>query len=274
MARIPRAGRERVQYWVYFDRQFKSKFIAPVVLLNEKLPKEGSVAQKIVPLALRIRCTNCRRESERRGHCEHERAIVKEAEMLFNDTPHDVQPEFPLQLDLRGVDESFLEELLQDSIEDDTKITDDDLYLSKLPRQFIRCISDDLSIEMVLEKSIGKTDDELWAGQWVKVCDVGESCRKCGKILIYDPEKGECDEGIERVVQFHGLKTGTMRITVIDLICRSCNHVNLLMVAVLLCLVFGVTLCFHVNCSICGCTKCVVSAHHLEKRTKFFIFIH
>lgn len=168
------------------------------------MPKENSVAQKLVPLSLRIRCLKCRREAKRRRHGEHERSVVIENETSETEAVPPVASKVesrrltnpPLKVDLRGIDDVLLEELLEDDVEDVSEEIEVDPHQFTLSPTFIRCATDDAAIEKVLESCRGKSAAELWEGQWLKVWEVDEDCRKCECIVHYDPNDENSVEGI------------------------------------------------------------------------------
>lgn len=225
---LPRTGKERFNYWVYFHRRVCSKYMTTAVLLVEKLPKLNSMAAKTVPLSLRIRCLQCRQEAESRDHCEHEKSVVDGAEMVPPSTEApSINPEFreSVSWDLNGIDDILLNELLEDEVVEDTTENSAGMYESSKPRPFIRCAADDRMIELILERSAGKESSELWEGNWVEVWDVDEHCRKCDKVIHFDSD--DKVDSIQRKVNYHGFRSGTMQIVVHDLICPFCNTLNI-----------------------------------------------
>ena len=219
---IPLIGKERHQFLLWFNRQVKLRYLPSVVMLVEKLQRTGTGNGSEIPFSLRIRCLRCRRNARRRGHFEHETAVIRtNASIEVRATTHAPQIDisFP-QFD--EFDENTLEVLLKDS----TSSTSGKEYVSKLPRQFVRCVSDDNSLREILSNMDGRSKNELWAGTWATLWDIGEACTNCMAPVHYDPaDKNSC-EALARTVQFHGLRSGKVRLRVLDLICCKCANVN------------------------------------------------
>lgn len=131
---IPMTGKERCQYWIWYNRNFVSKFMSYVILLTEKSPRADSIALKAAPLALRIRCFRCKREAERLGLCEHERAVLKQAEDVSQSDNTDavvLGRGERLKVHLSGLDEELFQELLEEHYPEEAKSCDEEATLEK-----------------------------------------------------------------------------------------------------------------------------------------------
>ena len=73
-------------------------------------------------------------------------------------------------------------------------------------------------LRKLLPATEGKSKRDLWSGELCEVWDEGENCGIFGEELMFN-RNGDCNtEGISRTVLFHGVKNGTMRLVVYDLV--------------------------------------------------------
>ena len=184
-----------------------------MILVEKLLTKRGIKTQNSLPISLRIRCLQCRRFAERRGHCEHERSVIlfedrKNGVISTGHMQHHFRENFQLEIGTRLQDmaDDGLEDLFPFEVNNDEDSKNVDQYRSKLPRQFIRCASDDFMLRKLLAASDGKSERHLWSGELCEVWEEGENCGTYGKESIFNTN-GDCNtEGISSTVLFTASK--------------------------------------------------------------------
>lgn len=141
---LPQFGQSKFYLWVSFNHCIVSKYSSCQCLLVEKVCRGLDGGRRHIPMLLRIQCTRCHRELERRGHCEHE-SIVLRANHEESESNHLVVRRGNGSAPEDKFDESLMEDILEtDELHEvDAHADKIDHYGSKLPIKFVTCVSDD-----------------------------------------------------------------------------------------------------------------------------------
>ncbi len=98
-------------------------------------------------------------------------------------------------------------------------------FVSTEHRSIFRCEADEQALTEILNALKRMEVSEAMEGHWFSCLDKTRRCSFCGKrLVLYNEEVGTNSwRGNSRIVYLHTLIHGTVRVTVVDLMCWSCN---------------------------------------------------